>query len=130
MKEEIKEMFDIFTKYKDDWYSCEYKLKPKQCVTLYDYITNLRDTLKDREEYCYGLETQLTNLQEENKRLKENTYLMIGKTKYIFELLDKINKAKEIYENRNSIKYKKKRFMEDKNTSDLMYEVLKGDKDE
>lgn len=36
-----------------------------------------------------------------------------------------INKAIEIYENRNSIKYKKKRFMEDKSTNDLMYEALK-----
>ena len=40
---------------------------------------------------------------------------------------ERINKAMEIYENKTSIEYKKKRFMEEKNTSDLMYEVLKGE---
>lgn len=39
----------------------------------------------------------------------------------------KIKKAIEIYENKTSIEYKKKRFMENKNTSDLMYETLKGE---
>ena len=42
----MKEILDMFTKYKDDWYSCEYKLKPKQCVILYDYITNLKQENK------------------------------------------------------------------------------------
>ncbi len=43
MNNEIKEILDFFTKYKDDWYSAEYKLKPKQCVMLYDYITDLQE---------------------------------------------------------------------------------------
>lgn len=55
MKDEIKEILDIFTKYKDDWYSAEYILKPKQCVILYDYITNLQNKNKE--------------LKEENKRI-------------------------------------------------------------
>ena len=38
----------------------------------------------------------------------------------------RIDKAIEIYQNRNSVNIKKKRFMEDKNTSDLMYEMLQG----
>ena len=39
----------------------------------------------------------------------------------------RIDKATEIYKNRNTCKYKKERFMKDKSTSDLMYEVLQGD---
>ena len=38
-----------------------------------------------------------------------------------------IKETLEIYENRNTCKYKKERFMEDKSTSDLMYDVLKGE---
>ena len=52
---------------------------------------------------------------------------------YIIELKEEnerlniaINKAIEIYENRNSIRFKKQRFMEDKDTGDLMYDILKG----
>ena len=37
-----------------------------------------------------------------------------------------LDRAIDIYENRNTTKYKKIRFMEDKSTADLMYDVLKG----
>lgn len=40
-------------------------------------------------------------------------------------LHDKVQKVLEIYENSNSIKYKRKRFMEDKTTADLIYELFK-----
>jgi chromosome segregation ATPase len=38
---------------------------------LKNKIFDLEDTLIDKKEYCYGLETQLTILQKENDRLKE-----------------------------------------------------------
>jgi len=74
-------------------------------------------------------------LQNKDGKFEEFTYemaieTMIGQSQGLDELQNRINKAKEIYENRNSIKYKKKRFMEGKNTSDLMYEVLKEEKNE
>lgn len=43
------------------------------------------------------------------------------------EKQDRIDKALKIYENRNSVRFKKQRFMEDKDTGDLMYDVLKGE---
>ena len=43
MNNDIKEILDMFTKYKDNWYSVEYILKPKQCVMLLEYITNLQE---------------------------------------------------------------------------------------
>lgn len=52
MNDEIKEIIDMFTKYKDDWYSCEYKLKPKQCVAVLDYITNLQQENEDYKSRC------------------------------------------------------------------------------
>lgn len=55
---------------------------------------------------------------------------LIGQLDDLCEYEKKIKEAREIYENKTSIKYKKKRFMENKNTSDLMYEVLKGENKE
>lgn len=46
--------------------------------------------------------------------------------KEIVKLNQRINKATEIYKNRNTCKYKKERFVKDKSTSDLMYEALQG----
>ncbi len=45
---------------------------------------------------------------------------------YVKGLEEKLRKAKEIYEKQYTIKYRKKRFMEDKTVGDLMYEVLIG----
>ena len=62
-------------------------------------------------------------------------HIVIGRTRdgevhhleeKIIDLHHRINKVIEIYENRNTCKYKKQRFMEDKTTADLMYEVIKG----
>jgi DNA repair ATPase RecN len=89
MKNEIKEILE----FKEN---ADYKkLSVDEIAILKDYITNLRtieeqysailsenaelknkifdleDTLIDKKEYCYGLETQLTNLQQENEKLKE-----------------------------------------------------------
>ena len=72
MSEEIKEILDIFTKYKDDWYSVKYILKPKQCVALYDYITNLQEENK-----------RLNNIIDEAIKFIENYdwyYLELKKT--------------------------------------------------
>lgn len=73
MKDEIKEILDNTLEYLegiDETRNIKI-LTTNETNILLDYITNLQDTLKDREEYCFGLETQLTNLQEENKKLKE-----------------------------------------------------------
>lgn len=64
-------------------------------------------------------------LQFEITNLTTKTYLQQQK---IEELQTRIDKAIEIYEKRTTCEYKKKRFMEDKSTSDLMYEILKGEK--
>ena len=51
MNKEIKEILDNFIKYKDEWFSCKYILKPKQCVMLLDYITNLEQENEDLKDY-------------------------------------------------------------------------------
>ena len=56
------------------------------------------------------IEDYITNLQEENEQLES-----------------KIERAKFIYETRNTVEGKKARFFEGKHTHDLMYEVLKGE---
>ena len=62
--------------------------------------------------------------EEGNEWIDKNTYNSLYEEK---ERLNKIiNKAIEIYENKETIKYKMKKFLESKNTSDLMYEALKG----
>ena len=69
-------------------------------------------------------------LKKENEILIENAEhndKVVDKVNWENMLLKKrINKAIEIYENRNSIEYKKKRFMEDKTIGYFMYEELKG----
>ena len=46
---------------------------------------------------------------------------------YTQQLESKIERAKFIYETRNTVEGKKARFFEGKHTHDLMYEVLKGE---
>ena len=78
MKDEIKELLDSLdfqVNHTKNWVE-PLGLDQKTWKELLDYITNLQDTLKDREEYCYGLETELTNLQEENERLKAIAHKM------------------------------------------------------
>lgn len=48
----------------------------------------------------------------------------VVKDKEIKRLNNIIQEAREIYNNRNSCKLKIQRFMKDKTTADLMYEVL------
>ena len=77
MVEEIKEILDSFTKFKDKWYSCEYILKPEQCILLLDYITNL---------------------QQENEKLKYNARGQVNdyfKDKYTDEVLKNAELKKE-----------------------------------
>jgi hypothetical protein len=75
MTEEIKEILDMFTKYKDDWYSCEYKLKPKQCVILYDYITNLQ---KENELHNKILKdaNDVLNIQAQKGNYNYDSYML------------------------------------------------------
>lgn len=70
--------------------------------TILDYITNLKQELAFiKNDY-----KKVVNFNDDN--------ILI------------IHKAIKIYENKNTCEYKKKRFMEDKSTSDLMYEALTG----
>ena len=123
MSEEIKE---IFNKYGKEKYNDEY------CLEFETYIIELQE-LKKLYDY-------ITDLQEDNQRLKEivenlTTMTVCGDRKQIKntaqykleQAQSRIDKAIEIYENRNSIKFKKQRFMEDKDTGDLMYDILKGE---
>ena len=98
MKDEIKEILDIFTKYKDDWYSVEYTLKPKQCVILYDYITNLQ-TIEQQYSAILSenveLENKITNLQEEleeQKRIEQASLDTINNLQEENERLKEIEK--------------------------------------
>ena len=83
MTKEIKEILDIFTKYKDDWYSVKYILKPKQCVALYDYITNLQEKNTKLKDLCDKYEEEhKTTFEEWKKDIKANKkaieYIEIG----------------------------------------------------
>ncbi len=71
MKDEIKEIIKNIELILNITTSDMVLLERKNIKYLLDHIINLQDTLKDREEYCYGLETQIINLQEENKKLKQ-----------------------------------------------------------
>lgn len=66
-----------------------------------------------------------------NERMYQANIELVDRNKLLEEDLKKaqkrIDKAIEIYENKDKIEYKKKRFIEDKYTSDLMYEILKGE---
>lgn len=70
----------------------------------------------DEEDIITEYEKQLQKKDNEIERLKNQSN----------DYAKRIIKAIEIYENRNSIEYKKKRFMEDKTIGYYMYEVLKG----
>ena len=89
MKDEIKEILDYFRKY----------MCIEDCIKLSkieDCIINLQDTLKDREEYCYGLETQITNLQQRCEYLERSNN---RREDEIMSLRDEIN-SYEDYESR------------------------------
>ena len=97
---------------------------------FYNYFNEIRKPnilidIKDDE----NIKELITNLQKENA---EHNDKVVDKAKWN-EMIYKsrIDKAIEIYENSTSVEYKKKRFMGDKTTADLMYEVLQGeDKDD
>ena len=79
---------------------------------------------------AYGKDIFRTKYREANEGLKivQNNYLELD---HEYQMLAKrVEKAIEIYENKNACEYKKKRFMKDKSTSDLMYEVLIGGDEE
>lgn len=89
MNNEVKEIIDMFTKYKDDWYSFEYKLKPKQCVAVLDYITNIEQKVEQYENpddmtlfYMWldaKAKDKMKQIQEENERLKEELNRMFNR---------------------------------------------------
>lgn len=91
MNDEIKEIIDMFTKYKDDWYSCEYKLKPKQCVAVLDYITNLQQENERLNNIINELEDKIViKLQRD---YHEPDYRI--NTGDLEELYDKLKELKE-----------------------------------
>lgn len=100
MKDEIKEILD-FLKVGIDKLCIskpDFSISYNDAKILLDCIIDLQDTLKDREEYCYGLETQITNLQEENERLRKNQKLTPEQRNHLHLELDEIL---EIYKSRN-----------------------------
>lgn len=66
------------------------------------------------------------------EELLDGKYFMLNQNgvndvvKIIKDYKSRIDKATEIYKNRNTCKYKKERFMKNKSTGDLMYEALQG----
>lgn len=126
MKDEIKEIERILAT------SGKYITYAERCYVL-DCITNLQEELEDYKQISirhYNRPYANKYLKQKRKELNnKNLIALDSETVYkdYYELKEKIDTALEIYEKRNSVKYKKKRFMEDKTTHDLMYEVLKGD---
>ena len=88
-----------------------YKVLAPTPNEIIDYITNLQEENNNLKQIM--LEKQFPDLNAVQVQIKTDKY--------------RIDKAIEIYENRNTCKYKKKRFMEGKNTGTLMYEILKGE---
>lgn len=80
---------------------------------LVDTNANLVDKIKEQQEII--------------KKMQENQDSAIKIMKMYKDYKLRVDKAIEIYEKRNTCEYKKKRFMEDKSTSYLMYEILKGE---
>lgn len=70
MTNDIKEILDAFTKYKDNWYSVKYILKPKQCVMLLDYITNLQEGITHLDRVNCHLRKKITSLEQQVQDLK------------------------------------------------------------
>ena len=94
-------------------------------------IKDLRERNDKLQSQYYMSESRCYYAQH---RLDQVIKLKIAKDKVYSELEDKYitekaknQKAIEIYENKMSIEYKQKRFMEGKTTADLMYEALQGD---
>ena len=88
--------------------------------------------LKDIEKMA----TSNSKLIQENEKLKELSFRQHEEYEKLFNHLiidkprERIKKAINIYDNRNSLKYKKQRFMQGKTTADLMYEALQNGSDE
>ena len=101
MKDEIKEILDYLGNNKN--YNCD-------CNNGSYYLE-----LPYRE--AHELKEYITTLREKYEEADIDRHV----------LFEQKEKAIEIYENSTSIEYKKKRFMEDKTTADLMYEALQGD---
>lgn len=111
MKDEIKEIIQLIG-------NCCYhgEISEDECKKYCNYITNLQtieqqysavlsenaelknkifdleDTLIDKKEYCYGLETQLTILQKENERLKEIENFKFSSRKHETKTLPTVTK--------------------------------------
>ena len=82
MKDEIKEILEDVKRHLDYVEATKQtSIRDNEMKAMYDYINDLQDTLKDREEYCYALETQSTNLQQENEKLKHKLEQMYNDTK-------------------------------------------------
>ena len=80
----------------------------------------------NKEELEYQLEklkVEVASLKLRIKTIKRRRKQESAKRRLLHQRIDK---AIEIYENKNTCKYKKQRFMEDKTTADLMYEAIKG----
>ena len=91
---------------------------------ILDLITNLQEEINKLTAESTEWESKCYDLQKENEILKEQNVCVGCNNNPDYK--SRNEKAREIYKNRNTCKYKKERFMEDKSTSDLMYEALTG----
>ena len=87
------------------------------------YARVMYNDVKEADKY----HTEVTYEGKDIKALLEYLFELEGEHEVSQMYLNNIIKAIEIYENKETVKYKKKKFLESKNTSDLMYEALKGD---
>lgn len=110
MNDEIKEILDEL-----DWYikqpnnqdiNGEYEppmeLSQEEAKDIYDYITNLQQSLKDMTDINLENEKELTNLQQENERLKE-TNVYCNRTDCIGRIKDS-RKYDSVYQEKEDYK--------------------------
>lgn len=96
MKDEIKETLEDIKRPLDYVEATKQaSIRDNEMKVMYDYITNLQNTIKDNEdtitdkkECIFALETTLTNLQEENERLKEIRNQAIDYNKALCKIYD------------------------------------------
>lgn len=97
-------------------------------------VKEILEYLKDEDDYIEDFGIKYKRIHINNGDLKtlldyitDLQNLLKLRTDCLKMNQERIDKAIEIYEKRTTCEYKKKRFMEDKGTSDLMYDVLKGE---
>ena len=103
---------------------------------LQQEINKLTAESTEWESKYYEMQDNFHTANDEIERLKELSFRQHEEYEKLFNHLiidkprERIKKAINIYDNRNSLKYKKQRFMQGKTTADLMYEALQNGDEE